>query len=131
VSFVLDQWLEWPALLSQLGPELSTGKIFFFGGNRGIEPLLKPGSFLVVDDSQTTIAAEVDHRSVSGLADWERPLYLFYLREKGFVVGYGEREQKRVHIVPHPQAADHRQVSFVDGHQGEVIGRIIDVAALI
>jgi hypothetical protein len=130
-SFVLNQWLEWPALLSQLVPDLPTGKIFFFGGNRGIEPLLKQGSFLVVDDSQTTIAAEVGNRSVSSLADWERPLYLFYLRDKGFVAGYGEREQKRVHIVPHPQAADHRQVSFADGDQGEVIGRITAVAALI
>ncbi len=130
-GFLLDQWLEWPALLPQVGPDVTDGKIFFFGGNRGIEPLLKPGSFLVVDDSETTIRAEVGQRNVSSLVDWERPLYLYYLRERGFVVGYGEREQKRVHIVPHPHAADHRQVSFVEGEQGEVIGRITAVAALI
>jgi hypothetical protein len=130
-SFVLNHWLEWPPLLSQVGPDLPAGRIFFFGGNRGIEPLVKAGSFLVVDDSQTTVPAEVEHRSVSSRADWERPLYLFYLREEGFVAGYAVRDGRRVHIVPHPQAADQRQVSLDDGDQGEVIGRITAVAALL
>ncbi len=88
-AYLLNQWLEWPALLSQVGPDVANGKIFFFGGSRGIEPLLKPGSFLVVDDSETTIGAEVGQRNMSSLVDWERRLYLYYLRERGFVVGYG------------------------------------------
>jgi hypothetical protein len=119
-SFILDQWLEWPALLSQLGPD-PRSKVFFFAGNRGMEPLLKPASFVVVDDSQTNIAA-------SALSGWERPIYLFYLRQQGFVAGYAEKHGNQIHIVAHPQAADQRWTSFVSPDQGEVVGRITAVA---
>ncbi len=129
-SFILDQWLEWPALLSQLGPD-PRNKLFFFAGNRGIEPLLKPASFVLLDDSQTTIAVEVDGRAVATLSGWERPLYLFYLRNQGFVAGYAERDGNQIHIVAHPHAADQRWISFLAPDQGEVIGRITAVATLL
>jgi hypothetical protein len=119
-SFILDQWLEWPPLLSQLGPD-PRSKIFFFAGNRGMEPLLKPASFIVVDDSQTNIWS-------NALSGWERPIYMFYLREQGFVAGYAERDGSRIHIVAHPQAADQRWMSFTSPDDGEVVGRVTAVA---
>jgi hypothetical protein len=130
-SMVLDHWLEWPSLLCQLAPDLPVGKIFFFAGNSGIEPLLKPASFLLVDDSQTTVPTATHDHNTATLTGWERPLYMYYLREKGFVAGYAEREGRRIHLVAHPQAADRRQNSFVPPDQGEVIGRITAVATLL
>jgi hypothetical protein len=130
-STLVDHWLEWPALLCQLAPNLPAGKIFFFAGNSGIEPLLKPFSFLLVDDSQTTVPTGDRERNGDALTGWERPLYMYYLRDKGFVAGYAEREGIRIHLVAHPQAADRRQHSFQHPDHGEVIGRITAVATLL
>ncbi len=130
-SHVLDHWLEWPALLSQLGPDFSSSKIFFVSGKNGLEPILKQCSFVLVDDSQTTILDGNQQMGTDALSDWERPLYLFYLRERGFVAGYGAREGKNIYIIPHPQASDRRRSSFLSPDGGEVIGRIVGVATLL
>jgi len=84
-----------------------------------------------VDDSQTSVPTGAHEYNRPALTGWERPLYMYYLREKGFVAGYAEREGRRIQVVAHPQAADRRQKSFLHPDQGEVIGRITGVATLL
>jgi hypothetical protein len=127
LNYILDQWLEWPALLSQLLSDLPNQRIFFFAGNSGIEPILKPASFLLVDDSDSI----ADASSWNLRCGLERPLYLLYLRETGFTAGYAIRERKWIHILAHERASDRRTRTFVYPEGVDIVGRITGIATLI
>jgi hypothetical protein len=126
---ILDRWLEWPALLCCLGPDLRTSRVFYYGGDERMDPLIKPDSFLLVDEGQADIPAHTE--SSRNLTQWEPPLFLFLVPGCGFVAGYAERNGDRIQILPHPRSADQRQFTISNSAAGATIGRIVGTASLI
>lgn len=125
---VLDRWLELPALLFHLGSDVRSSKIYFYAGEE-LEPMINPGSFLLVDDTRADIPARFQPNQ--DLGQWQRPLFLFQLSNGRFVAGYAERDGTGVHIIPHPGSRHQRMVTIANKTEGTAIGRIVAAASVL
>ena len=127
---LLASWLEWPAILPLLGPDLRTSTVFYFNQPiDSIEPLIKPHAWLLVDSTQRTIATTIDGRPVAELPEWARPIYLL-LTHQGYLCGYCEGDAKTISVVAHPRSADQRRHTF-SLHDVDIVGRVSGVATLL
>lgn len=84
-------------------------------------PLLRPGSFVQIDEQQKAPAAAA-YRS-----EYERPIWFLELRT-GYVCSWCEIHRDRIVSIPHPLSPCRTQ-EFAFPNEVEVVGRVTAVAA--
>ena len=83
-------------------------------------PMIRPGSFVQIDDEDTKIQSE------SWDNEFERSIYFFQLRD-GYAYGWCELEGKVLSIIPHQMSGRKtRQFNYQDDI--DVLGRVVGVA---
>lgn len=84
-------------------------------------PLLRPGSFVQIDDQQKA-PAHSGYRS-----EFDRPIWFLELRT-GYVCSWCELHRDRIVSIPHPLSPCRTQ-EFAFPNEAEIVGRVIAVAA--
>lgn len=85
-----------------------------------MEPLLKPGSLLMIDDERREVT------SGGWRNEFERPIYLIEFRE-GYLCSWCQVSGSTLTIVPHPLSGAHVR-TFNSTSEAEVIGQVVGVA---
>jgi transcriptional regulator with XRE-family HTH domain len=88
-----------------------------------MSPMLTPGSFVQIDDSQRKIV------NVPSTSEFERPIYFIELRD-GFLCGWCEMQKNQILVIPHPLSPCKVRV-FSYPNEADIIGRVVAVAARI
>jgi hypothetical protein len=127
-QLVLNEWREWPALLSMTFPNLrklgyQILRIHQSSIFRGLDPLIRPGSLVLLDES----AKQPNTQNHRELQDWERPMYALQ-HNTDILCGYLDNDGTHISLVPHPEAGSLPRVSFLK-HQVQLLGRVIGVAS--
>ena len=127
-QLVLHEWHEWPALLSMTFPNLRKlgYQILRIHQNsifRGLDPLIRPGSLVLLDESEKQPNAQNHHE----LRDWERPVYALQ-HNTDILCGYLDHDGTHIALVPHPEAGSVPRMSFLK-HQVQLLGTVIGVAS--
>lgn len=86
-------------------------------------PMLKPGSFVQIDDTQRKIV------SVHSASEYDRPIYFIETRD-GYLCGWCETQKNQLLVVPHPLSPVKVRV-FAHPNEAEVVGRVVAIAARI
>jgi transcriptional regulator with XRE-family HTH domain len=123
LSRMVEVWGEIPVALLRT---LSLRKLRY--GFIGLEdftmyPLLRPGSFVQIDDQQKP-QAHVSYRS-----EHERPIWFLELRT-GYICSWCELRRDRIVSIPHPLSPCRTQ-EFAYPNEAEIVGRVTAVAARI
>lgn len=84
-------------------------------------PLLRPGSFVQIDDQQKP-QAHTSYRS-----EYERPIWFLELRT-GYICSWCEVARDRIVSIPHPLSPCRTQ-EFAYPNEAEIVGRVTAVAA--
>jgi transcriptional regulator with XRE-family HTH domain len=84
-------------------------------------PLLRPGSFVQIDDQQKP-QAHISYRS-----EHERPIWFLELRT-GYICSWCELTRDRIVSIPHPLSPARTQ-EFAYPNEAEIVGRVTAVAA--
>jgi transcriptional regulator with XRE-family HTH domain len=88
-----------------------------------LHPLLRPGSFVQIDNSQTRV------EKPPWKTEFDRPIYFVELRDK-YVCSWCELHGKQLFIVPHPLSGSAiSQYPFPD--EAEIVGRVTGIAMRI
>ena len=88
-----------------------------------LSPILRPGSFVQIDDRQTTV------RKPPWRTEFERPIYFVELRN-GYLCSWCELQGKQLIVVPHPlSGCPIRQYAYPN--DAEIIGQVTAVAMRI
>lgn len=121
LSRMVQVWGEMPvALLQQLNlRSLRYGLVGL--SDYTMYPLLKPGSFVQVDDTQRKVV------NPPAANEYERPIYFIELRD-GFLCGWCELQKDRLLVIPHPLSPCKIRI-FSSPNEAEVIGRVVAAAA--
>lgn len=86
-------------------------------------PLLRPGSFVQIDNSQTRVERPPWRN------EFDRPIYFIELRDK-YVCSWCELHGRQLYIVPHPLSGRSiSQYPFPD--EAEIVGRVTGIAMRI
>jgi hypothetical protein len=86
-------------------------------------PLLRPGSFVQIDDHQTKI------QKPPWRTEFERPIYFIELRD-GYACSWCELQGKELFLIPHPlSGCKIRRYAFPT--DAEIVGRVTAVAMRI
>lgn len=85
-------------------------------------PLLRPGSFVLIDDHQRNV-----NNDIARTSELERPIYFVELRE-GYLCAWCEKQGNQLIVVPHP-ASPCQVRSFTCPNEAEIVGRVVAVAA--
>ena len=115
-----ESWAEVPlALLQHLN--LRQHLYGYVGlDDNSMTPLIRPGSFLQIDDSETQIS------HVPWKTEYERPIYFFEMRD-GYACSWCELQGSNLFLIPHPLSGyPTRQLAFPT--EIEVVGRVTALA---
>ena len=124
----LDEWGEWPTLLSMAMPDLGQwGKRILRINQsacfKGLDPLVAPHSVVVLDESKVTPPSRAEnHRH-----NWDRPIFAIRHEGKTFC-GYLEAHGSNLVLLPHPSASGTPRMVF-RRRQVEILGQIVAVAS--
>ncbi|HUR46502.1 MAG TPA: hypothetical protein VMZ27_11550 [Candidatus Saccharimonadales bacterium] len=120
LSRMAESWAEVPlALLQHLN--LRQHLYGYVGlDDNSMSPLVRPGSFLQIDDSETRIS------QVPWKTEYERPIYFFELRD-GYACSWCELQGNNLFLVPHPLSG-YPTRQFVYPLDVEVVGRVSAIA---
>lgn len=120
---VVEVWGEIPlALLERLNPRR---RLYAYVGlsDRRMSPLIRPGSFVVINDQQTEVLQ-------TGWAhEFDRPIYFVELRQ-GYRCCWCQQEGSSLMLIPHPLSG-YKIETFPCPDEAEVIGRVTAVAMRI
>jgi transcriptional regulator with XRE-family HTH domain len=121
-SRIVQQWGEIPiSLVQHLG--IHTGLYGYIGSaDRTMYPLLRPGSFVQIDDRYTGVA-KAPWRS-----EFERPIYFVMLRD-GYACSWCEVQNTDFYLVPHPLSGT--ATRRYETRDVEVIGQVAGIAMRI
>jgi len=122
LSRMVQIWGEVPiALLRQL--DIRRGRYGYIGlQDLTMYPLLRPGSFVLVDDNLRDI------RTSQWRTEFDRPIYFIELR-MGYACCWCERRGDELLLIPHPLSSrSHRRFPL---HEAEIIGQVTAVAMRI
>jgi transcriptional regulator with XRE-family HTH domain len=86
-------------------------------------PLLQPGSFVQIDDTQRKVV------NAASPTEYARPIYFVETRS-GYLCGWCELQKGKLLIIPHPLSPCQVRV-FLHPSEAEVVGRVVAVAARI
>jgi hypothetical protein len=125
---LLDEWGEWPTLLSMAIPDLERRGRRMLRINqsslfKGLDPFIAPHSVVVLEEQDELPLVYRDNHE----QNWERPLYVLRHDERTFC-GYVEADRTKVVLVPHPLAAAVPRMVF-RRQQIRILGRVIGVAS--
>jgi hypothetical protein len=125
-QLLLDEWGEWPMLLSMAIPDLGrwgrrilriNQSVWF----RGLDPFIAPHSVVVLDEQDVLPPVHAEGQN------WERPLYALRHQGRTFC-GYVETDGAHLVLMPHPLAATVPRMTF-RRNQTQILGRVIGVAS--
>ena len=124
---LLEEWGEWPALLSMAIPRMAQLqhrllRIRSHATFGGLDPILRPGTIVFIEERRNWPDTQADRR-VSG---WDRPIYAIRHRQE-VLCGYLDSDDRHIALIPHPRSLA-RRVSFLR-HQVEMVGKVIAVAS--
>lgn len=125
---ILEEWGEWPTLLSMAMPNLRQWgsrvlRIRQSDSYKGIDPLIAPGSMIVLDESSTSPPSQ----SQRPLHPWCRSIYA--LRSEGRTLcGYVVTDEGKFVLLPHPAAATTPREAF-RRHRTDILGQVVAVAS--
>ena len=120
---MVESWGEVPiALIQHLN--ISNSLYGYIGlAARTMYPILRPGSFVRIDDKYTTV------QEISWRTDYDRPIYFIEIRN-GYICSWCELQGKQLLLIPHPQSGYKvRQYAFPN--EAEILGRVTAVAMTI
>ena len=123
LSRMVEIWGEVPiALIQHL--DLRKSLHGYIGlADLSLYPLLRPGSFVQIDDRQTEVLKP------PWRTEFERPIYFVELRN-GYACSWCEVQGKNLFLVPHPlSGCTIRQYSYPN--DAEIVGRVTGVAMRI
>lgn len=123
LNYIVAQWGTVPAvLLKEVSPRSETyGYIGL--SDLTMHPLLRPGSFVLIDGSQRKVA----HPGWDN--EYERPIYFIELRT-GYRCGWCQVQDHRLTIVSHPMSPVAAE-TFRYPDEAEIVGRVVGVAMRI
>jgi transcriptional regulator with XRE-family HTH domain len=121
LSRMVEVWGELPmAFLQHL--DVRRSRYGFIGlGDYTMYPLLRPGSFVQIDERQRTLPAAASR------TEYDRPIYFIELRD-GYICSWCEVNGNRLLVIPHPLSPC-RTKEFACPSEAEIIGRVTAVAA--
>jgi hypothetical protein len=124
----LDEWGEWPTLLSMAIPNLERWghrilRINQSAWFKGLDPFIAPHSVMVLDEQDVLPPAHTERHQQS----WERPLYAVRHEER-ILCGYLEADATHFILVPHPLAATVARIAL-RRTQARILGRVAGVAS--
>lgn len=123
IARMVEVWGEVPiGLLQHLN--IRQGKYGYIGlKDYTMYPLLRPGSFVQIDDRQDTV------KPFGWRTEHDRPIYFVELRE-GYACSWCELRNGTLTLVPHPLSPA-RIRQFAHPTEAEVVGRVTAVAMRI
>jgi transcriptional regulator with XRE-family HTH domain len=117
---MVEAWSEVPlALLQHLNMRQH---LYGYVGlqDNSMTPLVRPGSFVQIDDTQTKIS------NIAWKHEYERPIYFVELRD-GYACSWCDLQGKQLFLIPHPLSGyPIRQYSYPN--EADVVGRVTAVA---
>jgi hypothetical protein len=125
---LLDEWGEWPTLLSMAMPNLGKWghrilRINQSAWFKGLDPLIAPHSVVVLDELKVTPPSHTEnHRH-----NWDRPIFALRHEGKTFC-GYLEAHGTNLVLLPHPSASGTPRMVF-RRRQVEILGQVVAVAS--
>jgi len=117
---VVEAWGEIPlALMERLNPRQ---RLYGYVGldDRTMHPLIRPGSFLIIDDQELGVA------SGGWTHEFDRPIYFVELR-RGYRCSWCQLEGSSLLLIPHPLSGC-KVETFPYPDEAEVMGRVTGVA---
>ncbi len=125
---LMDEWGEWPTLLSMAIPDLSAWGHRILRINqsdyyRGMDTLILAHSVAVLDVSDRNIPA----RAGSSKIDWQRPIYALRYDGKTYC-SYVEGDSSHLFLTPHPSAGTIPRL-IARRAQAQILGRLIGIAS--
>jgi hypothetical protein len=122
ISRMVQVWGEVPVALIQ-SLDIQRGLHGYIGlHDYTMYPLLRPGSFVFIDDQSREILQE------HWRSEADRPIYFFELRD-GYACCWGEKRGDDLLLIPHPLSA--RAHRLLPSNEVEVIGRVTAIATRI
>jgi transcriptional regulator with XRE-family HTH domain len=123
LSRMVDVWGHIPvALLRHL--DIKKTQYGFIGfKDFTMHPLLRPGTFVRIDDRQQKVTSGV------GQNEFDRPIYFIELRD-GYKCSWCEIRENRLFLLPHPLSGCKVQ-DFPHPSEAEIIGRVTAIATRI
>jgi hypothetical protein len=125
---LLDEWGEWPTLLSMAMPNLGQLGHCILRINqsawfKGLDPLIAPSSVAVLDESKVLPPSrEENHHQ-----NWDRPI--FALRYQGRILcGYLEAHDADFVLLPHPSASGTPRMTL-HKRQVQILGQVTAVVS--
>ncbi|MGA3011316.1 MAG: hypothetical protein ABSD72_13750 [Terracidiphilus sp.] len=125
---LLDEWGEWPTLLSMAMPDLGqwghrvlriNQSVWF----KGMDPLIAPHSVVVLDDLKASPPSHAEnHRQ-----NWDRPIFAMRNESRTFC-GYLEAHGANLVLVPHPSASGTPRMVFRK-NRVQILGQVAAVAS--
>lgn len=124
----LDEWGEWPTLLSMAIPDLERWSHRILRINqsawfKGLDPFIAPHSVVVLDEQDVLPPSHTERHQ----HNWERPLYAVRHEERT-LCGYLEADATHFILVPHPLAATVARIAF-RRTQTQILGRVVGVVS--
>ncbi len=86
-------------------------------------PLLKPGSFVQIDNTQRKVVTPPSSN------EYNRPIYFIELRD-GYLCGWCEMQKGQLLVIPHPLSTCKVRI-FAHPTEAEIVGQVVAVAARI
>ncbi len=123
LSRIVQVWGEIPISLIQ-HLDIRRCKYGYIGlGDFTLHPLLRPGSFVQIDDGQNQI------RKVAWRTEFDRPIYFVELRD-GYACSWCDLQGRKLTLLPHPLSpVPIRQFDYPS--DAEIVGRVTAVAMRI
>jgi transcriptional regulator with XRE-family HTH domain len=125
---LLDEWGEWPTLLSMAMPNLGEWghqilRINQSAWFKGLDPLLAPHSVVVLNELNVSPPLHTESQT----QNWDRQLFALRHEDKLFC-GYLEAHGANLVLLPHPRASGTPRVTF-RRNQVQILGQIAAVAS--
>lgn len=125
---LMDEWGEWPTLLSMAIPDLSAWGHRILRINqsdyyRGMDSLIVPHSVAVLDTSERNIPV----RTASSALDWQRPIHALRYEGKTYC-SYVDGDSTHLFLAPHPSAGTIPRL-IARRAQAQILGRLIGIAS--
>ena len=125
---LLDEWGEWPTLLSMAMPNLGewghrTLRINQSAWFKGLDPLLAPHSVVVLDELKVSPPLHTESQKQS----WDRPIFALRHEDRIFC-GYLEEHGVNLVLLPHPAASGTPRMTF-RRNQVQILGKVAAVAS--
>jgi hypothetical protein len=125
---LLDEWGEWPTLLSMAMPNLGEGGHHILRINqstwfKGLDPLIAPHSIVVLDELKVSPPLHTENHK----QNWDRPIFALRHDDRTFC-GYLEAHGSNLVLLPDSAASGTPRMTF-RRNQVQILGKVAAVAS--